>query len=53
MFPRSSIGLLPPILIVLAGPAFAQRVGDNAAASAEDAFGTSIGNERVGLYSSN
>jgi len=27
-------------------------VGDNAAASAEDAFGTSIGNERVGLYSS-
>ena len=31
--------------------ASAQRVTDNAAAGAEDAFGTSIGNERVGLYS--
>lgn len=34
-------------------PASAQRVTDNAAAGAEDAFGTSIGNERVGLYSGN
>jgi iron complex outermembrane receptor protein len=33
-------------------PAKAQRVTDNAAAMAEDAFGSSIGNERVGLYSS-
>lgn len=38
--------------IVLAAPAAAQRVGDNAAVAAEDAFGTSVGNERVGLYSS-
>lgn len=30
----------------------AQRVGENAAQTADDAFGTSIGNERVGLYSS-
>lgn len=33
------------------GAALAQRVGDNAVAGAEDAFGASIGNERVGLYS--
>lgn len=31
-------------------PAFAQRVDDNAAASAGDAFGQAIGNEKVGLY---
>lgn len=35
----------------LAAPAAAQRVTDNAATNAEDAFGSSIGNERVGLYS--
>lgn len=43
-------GLL--LALVAAFPAVAQRVSDNAVASAEDAFGTSIGNERVGLYSS-
>ena len=31
--------------------AFAQRAGENPVASAQDAFGTSVGNERVGLYS--
>jgi iron complex outermembrane receptor protein len=31
--------------------AWAQRSGENAVASAQDAFGTSVGNERVGLYS--
>ena len=31
-------------------PALAQRVDDNATASANDAFGQAIGNERVGLY---
>lgn len=31
-------------------PAAAQRVDDNAATSAGDAFGQAIGNERVGLY---
>jgi iron complex outermembrane recepter protein len=30
---------------------FAQRTGENPVASAQDAFGTSVGNERVGLYS--
>ncbi|MEI6642907.1 MAG: hypothetical protein WCL10_12780 [Novosphingobium sp.] len=36
----------------MAGPgsALAQRVDDNAIASANDAFGQAIGNERVGLY---
>ncbi len=50
---------LAPVRVVLAacalgapGEALAQRVNDNAVAGAEDAFGASIGNERVGLYSS-
>ena len=33
-------------------PALAQRTGENALRSAEDAFGTSIGSESIGLYSS-
>lgn len=37
---------------MLPGESLAQRVSDNAVAGAEDAFGVSIGNERVGLYSS-
>ncbi len=32
-------------------PAEAQRTEDNAVTAAEDAFGTSIGNESIGLYS--
>ena len=38
---------------LLANPeaAWGQRTGENAVDSAEDAFGTSVGNERVGLYS--
>ncbi|HEX8525887.1 MAG TPA: TonB-dependent receptor, partial [Allosphingosinicella sp.] len=37
---------------LLASPeeASAQRTGENAVASAQDAFGSSVGNERVGLY---
>ena len=38
------------ILLATAGPALAQRASENAVASAQDAFGTSVGNERVGLY---
>ncbi len=34
-----------------AGTAWAQRTSENAVSSAQDAFGTSVGNERVGLYS--
>jgi len=33
------------------GAAWAQRTNENVVESAEDAFGTSVGNERVGLYS--
>lgn len=32
--------------------AFAQRTSDNAVTAADDAFGTSIGNESVGIYNS-
>src|SRR3712207_4721008 len=40
------------LVALLARPeaAWAQRTGENAVASAQDAFGTSVGNERVGLY---
>lgn len=34
-----------------AAPAFAQRAGENALTSAEDAFGTTVGGESIGLYS--
>ncbi len=39
-------------LTVHAEPAWAQRSSDNALASAEDAFGTTVGNETIGLYTS-
>ena len=42
---------LTALLLATTTPAFAQRTGENAVASAQDAFGTSVGNERVGLYS--
>lgn len=37
--------------VMMAGSAHAQRAAENAVNSAEDAFGTSIGSETVGLYS--
>lgn len=39
-------------LMGLSGTAHAQRAGENAVAEADDAFGTVIGNEAIGLYSS-
>ncbi len=36
----------------LTGAAFAQRAGDNAVSAADDAFGTTVGNESTGLYNS-
>ena len=36
----------------LPGAAMAQRAGDNAPQSAEDAFGTTIGTESIGIYTS-
>lgn len=44
------IGASLAALLMSAEPVRAQRTGENAVASAEDAFGTSVGNERVGLY---
>jgi len=41
------------ILLVCASPAFAQRADENAVEAADDAFGTSVGNEKVGLYDAN
>lgn len=49
---NTSIGfLLAAAALALASPAQSQRVADNAVTAAEDAFGTSIGNETIGLYS--
>lgn len=38
-------------LLASAAPAWAQRASENAVEAAGDAFGTSVGNERIGLYS--
>jgi len=39
------------VTVCVAGPAAAQRAGENAVTSAQDAFGTTVGNESIGLYS--
>ena len=39
------------VILVAGQSAYAQRAAENAVNSAEDAFGTSIGSETVGLYS--
>ena len=38
------------ILLASAAPASAQRANENAVRSADDAFGTSVGNQQIGLY---
>jgi iron complex outermembrane recepter protein len=38
------------ILLASAAPALAQRSDENAVRAAGDAFGTSVGNEKIGLY---
>ncbi|HYG46319.1 MAG TPA: TonB-dependent receptor [Allosphingosinicella sp.] len=38
------------ILLASAAPALAQRANENAVEAAGDAFGTSVGNEKIGLY---
>jgi iron complex outermembrane receptor protein len=38
------------LLLASAAPALAQRTDENAVRAAGDAFGTSVGNERIGLY---
>lgn len=49
-------GMLKPFfailaLLLVAGPLAAQRTTDNAITQADDAFGKSVGNERIGIYS--
>lgn len=39
-------------LVAFSAPAWGQRADDNAVTAAQDAFGSSIGNESIGLYSS-
>lgn len=38
------------ILLASASPAFAQRANENVVTAADDAFGTSVGEEKIGLY---
>jgi iron complex outermembrane receptor protein len=38
------------ILLASATPALGQRANENAVRSADDAFGTSVGNQQIGLY---
>ena len=41
---------LTAILLFSTTPAYAQRADENAVKAAGDAFGTSVGNEQIGLY---
>ncbi len=50
-----SIRVWAPALVMclaLSNLAYAQRAGENAMTSAKDAFGTTVGNESIGLYTS-
>jgi iron complex outermembrane recepter protein len=38
------------LMVSVAAPALAQRVDDNAATAAEDAFGKSVGDSQIGIY---
>ena len=46
----AGLALLSLAAIGCAAPALAQRTNENAVTSADDAFGTSVGNETIGLY---
>jgi iron complex outermembrane receptor protein len=55
--PAGEAAVMPSLRFLLlagaalaAAPAAAQRANENAVTSATDAFGTSVGNERVGIY---
>ncbi|HEX6218117.1 MAG TPA: hypothetical protein VFZ35_02450, partial [Sphingomicrobium sp.] len=48
---KGLLSAVPPAFALMqAGPADAQRANENAVTAADDAFGTSIGNENVGIY---
>src|SRR5678816_1367396 len=48
---RATGTLLFATIASVAAPAVAQRTNENAVTAADDAFGTSVGNESIGLYS--
>jgi iron complex outermembrane recepter protein len=48
---RQCAALALGILAAMAQPAFAQRAQENAVTQADDAFGTRVGNEQIGVYS--
>ena len=45
--------IFPVLLLAYLPPAWAQRADENVLTSAEDAFGTTVGQESIGLYSAN
>lgn len=51
--PPVRAALLAGALLASAAPALAQRSAENAVASADDAFGSSVGNEKTGIYNEN
>ena len=42
---------IPLLFLVSAAPVLAQRTTNNAVTSADDAFGRAVGNEKIGIYS--
>ena len=48
--PSPTLACLLSATAIIAAPVQAQRANDNAVTAAADAFGTSIGNESVGIY---
>lgn len=38
------------LVLLLGSPAYAQRTSNNAVTSADDAFGRAVGNEKIGIY---
>ena len=50
---RSGAAWLALAMALMANPALAQRVAENAVTSAEDAFGSNVGMESTGIYTEN
>jgi len=50
---KSALVLAAALPLFVPAPAHAQRAGENAVTAAADAFGTSVGNERIGIYNEN
>ena len=48
---RAAVAVASMAFLACPGAAFAQRAAENAVASSDDAFGTSVGLESTGIYS--